>query len=134
MTKKIVDKFTMEIVPTTSPQDTKQFEDNIEKATEDGTSAGLKKGSKSVFNKANFLKIGASLGAVIASAIAIGVKTTNETVDNIRNQLDVADTLATRASQTGLELEKFLKLQKLFEFGDVAPEIASQAIVEFEYF
>ncbi len=132
MTKKIVDKFTMEIVPTTSPQDTKQFEDNIEKATEDGTSAGLKKGSKSVFNKANFLKIGASLGAVIASAIAIGVKTTNETVDNIRNQLDVADTLATRASQTGLELEKFLKLQKLFEFGDVAPEIASQAIVEFE--
>lgn len=132
MPKKIVDKFTMQIVPTTSPQDTKQFEDNIEKATEDGTSAGLKKGSKSVFNKANFLKIGASLGAVIASSIAIGVKTTNETVDNIRQQLDVADNLATKAAQSGIDLKDFLKIQKILEFGDVAPDIASQAIIEFE--
>jgi len=130
--KKIVDKFTMQIVPESSPQDTKQFEDNIEKATEDGTSAGLKKGSKSVFNKANFLKIGAVLGGVIASAVAIGVKTTNETVDNIRNQLDVADNLATKSAQAGINLKDFLKIQKILEFGDVAPDIASQAIIEFE--
>lgn len=130
--KKFVDAFLMKVIPEADKQDTKKLEDDVEKATEAGSSAGLKKGSKSVFNKNNFKKIGLGIAGAITSGVLIGVKTTNETVDNIRQQLDVADTLATRASQTGLELEKFLKLQKLFEFGDVAPEIASQAIVEFE--
>jgi hypothetical protein len=138
--KKFVDTFLMKVIPEVDKKDTRKLENDVEKATEDGTSAGLKKGSKSIFNKASFLKVGLGAASVIAgvvagvvtSAVAIGVKTTNETVDNIRQQLDVADNLATKAAQAGIKLEDFLKIQKTLEFGDVAPDIASQAIIEFE--
>lgn len=132
MNKKFVDTFLMKVIPEADKQDTKKLENDVEKATADGSSAGLKKGSKSVFNKNNFKKIGLGIAGAISAGLLIGVKTTNETVDNIRQQLDVADNLATKSAQAGIDLKDFLKIQKILEFGDVAPDIASQAIIEFE--
>lgn len=141
MTNKVIDNFVMEITPEVSKTDSKKAERNISKmletSTASGVSAGIvkgaKMGSKGLVDTFKSAKgIIASIAATIAAPLLIAEKKAKDAIGNLQEQLDVADRLGTRATQSGIPLQDFLKLQKILEFGDVNPEAASDAIIEFE--
>lgn len=73
---------------------------------------------------------GAAIAAAIAAVILPMLTTMKKGIEKTEEQLNVADQIATKAVQSNMSIPEYLKLTKLMELNDVAPEAAAQAITE----
>jgi hypothetical protein len=136
MTDTLVDKVMIELVPIISNTELNDQLQDLAKKTENTMDKAGKKGAKGFFAsfKKGFetMKKQWKLAAGSAAALLLGLHMAQDkTTANLEQQIDLADRLATTASQIGAKTEDFSKLYTILRSGDVDSESALTTIKEF---
>lgn len=138
MTDSLIDTIMVAVVPKLSEKEAKKLEQLLNSRMQ---SLGKKSGA--TFSKGFFGKFGAGFssmqdqwkkmaGASAAVALMFGIKNRNDKVmSNLQEQIALADTLGTTASQVGMKTTDFAKLYTILRSGDVTQEATIKSIQEF---
>lgn len=138
MADTLVDTIMLAIVPKLSEKEAKKLEQLVNAKMK---LLGQKSGE--TFSKGFFGKFGSGFssmkgnwqkmaGAGATVALLLGMKNQNDKVtNNLQEQIALADTLGTTASQTGMKTSDFAKLYTIIRSGDVSQEASIKSIQEF---
>lgn len=138
MADTLVDSIMLAVVPKLSEKEAKKLEQLLNSSMK---SLGAKSGQ--TFSKGFFGKFGAGFnnikgnwqkmaGAGATVGLLMGMKNQSDKVmTNLEEQIALADTLSTTASQTGMKTIDFAKLYTIIRSGDVSKEATIKSIQEF---
>lgn len=138
MTDTLVDTIMVAVVPKLSENESKKLEQSVNSQMQLLGAKSGQKFSKGFFGKVNqgFTGIkgnwGKMAGAGATVGLALGIKNRNDKVKaNLEEQIALADTLGTTASQIGIKTVDFAKLYTILRSGDVSQEASIKSIQEF---